>query len=77
MLNSIVVKGARVHNLKNIDVKINSFSDKHIPEVMFDDQLFRKIFHELDIEEISLEKTFDAPVHVKVWFSCYSLFIVK
>lgn len=62
---------------KNIDVKINSFSDKHIPEVMFDDQLFRKIFHELDIEEISLEKTFDAPVHVKVWFSCYSLFIVK
>jgi ubiquinone/menaquinone biosynthesis C-methylase UbiE len=62
---------------KDINVKINSFSDKYIPEVMFDDQLFRKIFHEANIEEISLEKKFDAPVHVKTWFSCYSLFIIK
>jgi len=50
---------------------------------MFDDELFKKIFNAYDITEIDLydgqlEKKFkiNIPYHVKLWFSCYSLFII-
>jgi len=69
--------------INTIDVLIKSFSNKFITETMFDDELFKKIFNAYDITEIDLydgqlEKKFkiNIPYHVKLWFSCYSLFII-